>query len=75
MLEITGAAGLFTVIVKGVAAEDWPNVSLTVKLNATLCFVVGFPVTALALSESPSAGRPVELQVSVPEPVAWNVKV
>jgi hypothetical protein len=77
VVEIIGGAGLFTVIVKGVAAEDWPKVSLTVKVIATLCFVVGVPETTPLplLSARLSAGRPVELQVSVPEPVAWNAKV
>jgi len=68
---------LFTVIVNGVADVDWPNVSVTVKLNVTLCFVVGVPeiTPVLELSDSPSAGRPVVLQVSAPVPVSWNVKL
>jgi len=77
VVEMTGAAGLFTVIVNGVAEVDWPNVSVTVKLNVTLCFVVGVPeiTPVLELSDSPSAGRPVVLQVSAPVPVSWNVKL
>jgi hypothetical protein len=77
VVEITGAAGLFTVMLNGVAAEDWPNVSLTVKVKATLCFVVGVPDTmpVLAARDNPSAGRPTALQVSAPVPVAWNVRL
>src|SRR4029077_1657038 len=77
VVEITGAAGLFTVMVKAVAAVDWPKVSVTVKVKATDSFDVGVPETTpvLELSESPSAGRPTALQVSVPVPVSWNVKL
>jgi hypothetical protein len=64
-------------MLNAVAAEAWPNVSLTVKVKATLCFVVGVPETmpVLAASDNPSAGRPTALQVSVPVPVAWNAKL
>ena len=67
---------MLTVIVNAVAAEDCPNVSLTVNVKATDCFVGGVPETTpvLALSDSPSAGRPTALQVSVPVPLAWKVK-
>ena len=73
---IAGAAGLFTVIVNAVAAEDCPNVSLTVNVKATDCFVGGVPETTpvLALSDSPSAGSPTAPHVSVPVPEVWNVK-
>src|SRR4029077_19454191 len=76
VVVIAGAAGLFTVIVNAVAAEDCPNVSLTVNVKATDCFVGGVPETTpvLALSDSPSAGRPAAPHVSVPVPEAWNVK-
>jgi hypothetical protein len=68
---------LFTVIVNDVAAVDWPNASVTVKLNETVCFDVGVPeiTPVLELSDNPSIGRPVALQVSVPVPVSWNVKL
>ena len=66
---------MLTVIVNAVAAEDCPNVSLTVNVKATDCFVVGVPETTpvLELSDSPSAGRPTALHVSVPVPVATNL--
>lgn len=65
-----------TVIVNGVAAEDWPNVSLTVTMTTIEACDVGVPATmpVAAASESPSAGSPVALQVSVPVPEAWKVK-
>lgn len=76
VVEITGGAGLLTVIVNAVAAEDWPNVSLAFKVKDTLCFNVGVPETTpvLEFRESPSA-RPTALNVSVPVPVAWNIKL
>lgn len=63
---------MFTVIAKAVAAVDWPKVSVTVKVKATLCFDVGVPETTpvLEFNESPSAGRPTALQVRVPVPVS-----
>src|ERR1700722_17627534 len=63
-------------MLNAVAAEDWPNVSLTVMVKATLCFVVGVPETmpVLAASDNPSAGRPAALHVSAPVPLAWKVK-
>jgi hypothetical protein len=76
VVVITGAAGLLTVIVNAVAAEDCPNVSLTVNVKATDCFVGGVPETTpvLELRDSPSAGRPTAPHVSVPVPLAWKVK-
>jgi len=76
VVEITGGAGLFTVIVNAVAAEDWPKVSVAVKVKDTLCFDVGVPETTpvLEFRESPST-RPTALKVSAPVPVAWNVKL
>ena len=66
-----------TVMVNGIAAEDCPNVSLTVKVKATLCFEVGVPETRPVppASDNASAGRPTALQVRVPVPVAWNAKL
>src|ERR1700733_9113977 len=64
-------------MVNAVAADDCPNVSLTVKVNGTAAAEVGVPETTpvFAFSERPSAGRPVALQVSVSVPIAWNVKL
>lgn len=75
VVAIAGAGGLLTVMANGVAVEDCPNVSLTVTMMLMEAFDVGVPArTPAALSDSPSAGRPVALHVSVPVPVAWNVK-
>jgi hypothetical protein len=76
VVEITGAAGLLTVILNAVAGDDWPNVSVAVKVKETFCFDVGVPETTpvLELRESPST-RPTALHVSVPVPLAWNVKL
>jgi len=75
VVVIAGAAGLLTVIVKGVAGEDCPYVSLTVTMMMIDAFDVGVPErTPAVLSDRLSEGRPVALQVSVPVPVALNVK-
>ena len=68
---------MFTVMVNGVAADDCPNVSLTVKVIAIDAGADGVPETTpvVVFNESPSDGRLVELQVSVPVPVAWKVKL
>jgi hypothetical protein len=65
-----------TVRTNAVAAEDWPNVSLTVRVKLTVAFDVGVPETApeLAPSDNASDGRPVAFQVSAPLPVARKVK-
>lgn len=67
---------MFTVIVNGVAAEDCPKESLTVKVKLTVAFEVGVPATipVIAASDNASAGRPTALQVSAPVPLAWKVK-
>jgi hypothetical protein len=75
VVVIVGAGGLFTVMVNAVAAEDCPNASLTFTRALIDVFAVGVPErTPAALSDSPSAGRPVALQVSAPVPVAWKAK-
>jgi hypothetical protein len=63
---------LFTVSVNGVAAEDWPNVSLTVNVKVTVVLEVGVPETmpVLAASANASAGRPTAVHVSAPVPLA-----
>jgi hypothetical protein len=72
VVVIAGAGGLLTVSVNAVAAEDWPNVSLTVKVKLIVALAVGVPETmpVLAASVNASAGRPTALHVSAPVPLA-----
>ena len=65
VVVIVGGGGLFTVIVNGTAAEEWPAPSVLVRLNATLPFEVGVPETVplVGSSERPLAGRPTACQV------------
>lgn len=73
VVVIAGAAGLFIVSVNCADEADLgPAVleSITVRVNRTVDLLVGVPEIApvLELIESPSAGSPEALQVSVPEP-------
>ena len=67
---------MLTVIVNWVAGEEWPDVSVTVRVKRTFASDAGVPETipVAGSNDKWSEGRPTALHVSVPVPVAWNVK-
>jgi hypothetical protein len=80
VVVIVGAAGLLIVRIKAVEADFGPAEleSVTVEVKLIVPLVVGVPEMApvLELIESPLAGRPTALQVSVPAPPeAANAKL
>ena len=80
MVVIVGAAGLLIVRMNGADAVFGPAMleSVTVTVKLIVPFAVGVPEMApvLELIESPLAGRPTALQVSVPAPpVPANAKL
>jgi hypothetical protein len=67
-----GGGGLLTVMVNWVAGEEWPDVSVAVRVKTTLAFDAGVPETipVAGFSERLLEGRPTALHVSVPVPAA-----
>ena len=74
---IVGAGGKLMTSLKAVAAEDWPNLSVTVTLKFSVVGgAVGVPVTVpLALNVSPFVKAGAAAHVKGPTPLAVNVKV
>ena len=74
---IVGAGGKLMTSLKAVAAEDWPNLSVTVTLKFKVVGgAVGVPVTVpLALNVRPFVKAGAAAQVNGEAPLAVKVKL